>query len=50
MGKMKSKKIKKSLALILSAVGMLAATVASSMCLWFVFDEPKMPKSLYKVQ
>lgn len=49
VGKMKSQKIKKWLALILSSVAMVAATTASTMCIFFLFDEPKMPKSLYKV-
>jgi len=45
---MKITKIKSFLALSLSAVAMLVATTSSTMCSWF-FEEPKMPKSLYKV-
>ncbi|OOM79579.1 hypothetical protein CLPUN_15270 [Clostridium puniceum] len=45
---MKITKIKSFLALSLSAVAMLVASVSSTMCCTH-FEEPKMPKSLYKV-
>lgn len=45
---MKITKIKSFLALSLSAVAMLIATTSSTMCSYFC-EEPKMPKSLYKV-
>lgn len=48
MGKMKSKKIKRFLAVILSSVAMFIAATASSMCFWVWYEEPSMPKSLYK--
>ncbi|MBD7910148.1 AgrD family cyclic lactone autoinducer peptide [Clostridium cibarium] len=47
---MKSFKFKKSMALLISAIAMLAATTSSSLCFWLFFEEPKMPKSLYKVE
>ncbi|BCZ47859.1 hypothetical protein psyc5s11_39260 [Clostridium gelidum] len=45
---MKITRIKSFLALSLSAVAMLVATTASTMC-GSLCEEPKMPKSLYKV-
>ena len=45
---MKITKIKTFLALSLSAVAMLVATTASTMCC-SALEEPNMPKSLYKV-
>ncbi|GKX67102.1 hypothetical protein rsdtw13_23600 [Clostridium sp. TW13] len=48
MGKMKSKEFKKSLALILSSIAMMVAATASSMCFYWWYEEPSMPKSLYK--
>lgn len=41
------KKFKKSIALILSTMAMVIASTASTMCFFFFFEEPKMPKSLY---
>ena len=38
--------MKKLLAMILSGVGIIAAGAASAACIAFVFDEPKMPKSM----
>lgn len=42
-------KIKNFLALSLSAVAMFVAATSSTMCVSNVFEEAKMPKSLYKV-
>lgn len=33
---------------ILSTIGSFAASIGSAGCLLFVYDEPKMPKSLIK--
>ena len=38
--------MKKLLAMVLTGVGVLAAGAASAACIMFVFDEPKMPKSM----
>ncbi|MGE5627773.1 MAG: cyclic lactone autoinducer peptide [Solirubrobacterales bacterium] len=46
---MKLANIKKCLALVICAVSMVLAQTSSSMCLFFLAKEPKMPKSLYKV-
>ena len=40
--------MKKLLAMLLAGVGVLAAGAASTACLFFVFDEPEMPKSMIK--
>ena len=40
--------MKKLLAMLLAGVGVLAAGAASSACLFFVIDEPEMPKSMIK--
>lgn len=45
---MKMTKFKNSLALLLSALAMLVASTSASMCKNGRFEEPKMPKSLYK--
>ncbi len=45
---MKNNKIKKYLALFICAAAMLIANTSSSMCWACLFEEPKMPKSLYK--
>ncbi|WP_143314608.1 cyclic lactone autoinducer peptide [Clostridium sp. HBUAS56017] len=46
---MKSFKFKKSIALLISAIAMLAATTSSSLCFFWCFEETNIPKSLYKV-
>lgn len=46
---MKIIKIKSLLALSLCAAAMFVASTASTMCGMSHFEEPKMPKSLYKV-
>jgi len=46
---MKITKIKSFLALFLSAIAMYIATTSSTMCRSGIFEEAKMPKSLYKV-
>ena len=46
---MKITRIKSFLALSLSAIAMFVAATASTMCGFSHFEEPKMPKSLYKV-
>lgn len=38
----------KVLAVVLSTVGALAATIGSQGCVFFFLDEPKCPKSLIK--
>ena len=38
--------MKKVLAIALSAVGAILGTVATSGCVFALFDEPEMPKSL----
>lgn len=38
--------MKKVLAIALSAVGAILGTVATSGCLFGLFDEPEMPRSL----
>lgn len=45
---MKSLNFKKVAATVLSLTAMLAAVSASSLCVLFIFGEPKMPKSLIK--
>lgn len=45
---MKTNRFKNFLALSLSAIAMMVAAASSTMCC-FHFEEPKMPKSLYKV-
>ena len=45
---MKINKLKNFLALSLSAIAMMVAAASSTMCC-FYFEEPKMPKSLYKI-
>ncbi|MDS0526343.1 cyclic lactone autoinducer peptide [Clostridium sp. SHJSY1] len=46
---MKSFRVKKFIALIISAIAMFAATTSSSLCFFFLVEEAKMPKSLYEV-
>lgn len=46
---MKNSNIKKYLALAISIVSLVLAETSSSMCLFFLVKESKMPKSLYKV-
>lgn len=41
--------IRKKLALLVCAIAMATATTSSSLCVWWLFDEIKMPKSLYKL-
>lgn len=38
--------MKKLLAMVLSGLGVLAAGAASAACIYFVVDEPEMPKSM----
>ena len=38
--------MKKYLSLLLGAVGLVGAGVATTGCWWFVVDEPEMPKSM----
>ncbi len=38
--------MKKTLAIALSAIGAVLGTIATSGCLFAIFDEPEMPKSL----
>lgn len=38
--------MKKALAIALSAVGTVLGTVATTGCVFALFDEPEMPKSL----
>ncbi len=38
--------MKKYLAMILGAVGMLASGIATTGCWWIIIDEPEMPKSM----
>ena len=40
--------MKKALAMVLGAIGMLAAGFAATGSWWGVFDEPEMPKTLNK--
>ena len=40
--------MKKVLASLLAGVGVLAAGLGSTACLWIVFDEPEIPKSMIK--
>lgn len=46
---MKNTKIKKNLALFVCTIAMSVAAVSTSMCAFWFFNEPKMPKSLYKL-
>lgn len=46
---MEKRSIKKLIALLASTIAMLVATTSSSMCWSHIFAEPKMPKSLYKM-
>ncbi|MBK1813744.1 cyclic lactone autoinducer peptide [Clostridium sp. YIM B02505] len=45
---MKKLNFKKGLALTICALSMVLAETASSMCLFLLAKEPKMPESLYK--
>ena len=38
--------MKKYLAMLIGAVGMMAAGLATTGCWWVILDEPKMPKSM----
>ena len=38
--------MKKALAITLSAIGVVLGTVATSGCIFAIFDEPEMPRSL----
>jgi cyclic lactone autoinducer peptide len=46
---MKTLSIKKNLALLICSIVMAVAATSSSMCIFWSFNECKMPKSLYKV-
>jgi hypothetical protein len=46
---MKKSKIKENLALLICAIAMAFATASTSMCVYWWFNECKMPKSLYKL-
>lgn len=46
---MKIQKVKNFLALNMAAAAMFIAATSSTMCHGKWFEEPKMPKSLYKV-
>ncbi|WP_155241865.1 cyclic lactone autoinducer peptide [Clostridium pasteurianum] len=46
---MKTPNIKKFMAIAICTVSMIIAETSSSMCLFFLAKETKMPKSLYKV-
>lgn len=45
---MKNKSFAKKLALLVCAVGTAIAATSTSMCYFWLFNECKMPKSLYK--
>lgn len=45
---MKTFKLKRVIALLVSAVAMFIANMSSSMCMFYWFEEVEMPKSLYK--
>lgn len=45
---MKLLRIKRFMALGISALAMFLATTSSSMCRWIAFEEVEMPKSLIK--
>lgn len=47
--KMKKGNFKKHLSLIICAIAMFIASTSTSMCWIFLFGEPKMPESLYKI-
>jgi cyclic lactone autoinducer peptide len=38
--------MKKKVALLLVALGLVASTAASTATMWFLFDEPEAPNSL----
>lgn len=38
--------MKKILGIALAAIGTIVGTVATSGCVWALFDEPEMPESL----
>ena len=40
--------MKKYLAMLIGAVGMMAAGIATTWCWALIIDEPKMPKSMLK--
>lgn len=42
-------KVKKNLAVLICTIAMAIAATSSSMCLIWLFNESKMPKSLYKL-
>jgi len=42
-------RLNKKLAVLISTIALAVASTSSAMCFVFLFDEPKMPKSLYKV-
>lgn len=46
---MKTLQIKRCIAVTICIISMALAETSSSMCLFFIAKEPKMPKSLYKV-
>ena len=46
---MKTLVIRKKLALLICTIAMAVAATSSTMCIWWMFNESKMPKSLYKV-
>lgn len=47
---MKSFRVKKFIALLISAIAMFVANMSSSLCFFGLFEEVEMPKSLYKVE
>ena len=42
------KNLKGIIAIIISGIAMVVATMSSSMCWWFLYEEDEMPKSLIK--
>lgn len=45
---MKLTNLKRTLAVMISAGAMLVASTASSLCMFIFWEEPEMPKNLYK--
>lgn len=45
---MKTSKLKRIVALLVSAVAMFIANMSSSMCVFLWFEEAEMPRTLYK--
>jgi len=46
---MKNSIIRKRLAVLVCSIAMAVAATSASMCIWWGFNESKMPKSLYKL-